>query len=77
MISYERIEINNSKGVKCMYDPYVCNRCHDFSMTVMNLSNFFILNIEGFDDGFYISGIDKKEAANIINNSDVSNKGVL
>ena len=47
------------EGVKCMicnhyyfkdnfnYQPYVCNKCHDFSMTVMDLSDFFILNIKG------------------------------
>ena len=44
----------SGKSVKCMicnysyfsdgfkYQPYVCNECHDFSMTVMNLSYFFI-----------------------------------
>ena len=31
-----------SDGLK--YQPYVCNECHDFSMTVINLSDFFILN---------------------------------
>ena len=53
MISYERIKNNNSEGVKCMicnysysteyfkYQPYVCNECHDFSMNIMSLSNFF------------------------------------
>ena len=30
---------------KCDYQPYVRNDCQDFSMTVMNLSNSFILNI--------------------------------
>ena len=32
-----------SDGFK--YQPYVCNACHDFSMAVMNLSDFFIINI--------------------------------
>ena len=62
------------KGEKCMvcqhyyfkdkfdYQPYVCNECHDFSMTVVNLSNFFGINIKGIDYRVYISGIDKKEA---------------
>ena len=56
IISYEITGYNNKKeGVKCMicnhyyfkdnfnYHPYVCNKCHDFSMTVMNLSDFFYL----------------------------------
>ena len=80
MISYERIiGYNNGKeGVKCMacqhyyfkdkfkYQTYFCNKCHDFSMNVMNLSHFFILNIKGVDYRVYISGIDKKEAVNIL-----------
>ena len=55
MISYEKIARynNKKKGAKCMIcnhyyfkdnfndQPYVCNKCHDFSVTVMNLSNFF------------------------------------
>ena len=54
MISYEKITGYNSKkeGVKCIicnhyyfkdnfnYQPYVCIKCHDFSMTVMDLSDF-------------------------------------
>ena len=59
------------------YQPYVCKGCHDFSMTVINLSDFFILNIKGVDYRVYISGIDKKEAVNILNNSVLSNKSVL
>ena len=89
MISYERIESNNSQDVKCMIcnysyssdsfkcQPYVCNGCLGFSMTVINLSDFFILNINGVDYRVYVSGIHKKEAANILNNSILSNKDVL
>ena len=74
MISYEKSDGYNSKkeGVKCMicnhyyfkdnfyYQPYVSNKFHDFSMTVMNLSDFFILNIKNNDYRVYISNIDKK-----------------
>ena len=63
IISYEKIDGYNTKkeGVKCMicnyyyfkdnfnYQPYVCNKCHDFFMTVMDLSDFFILNIKNND----------------------------
>ena len=76
MISYEKIDGHNDKteGVKCMicnhyyfkdifnYQPYVRNECHDFSMTVMDLSDFFILNIKNNDYRVYIRNIDKKEA---------------
>ena len=76
MISYEKIDRydNKKESVKCMicnhyyfkdnfdYQPYVCNKCHDFSMTVMDLSDFFILNIKNNDYRVHISNIDKKEA---------------
>ena len=82
------IDFNKSKeSIKCIicgyyyfkdigfkYQPYVCNECHDFSMTVMNLTDFFI---RGVNYRVYISGINKKEAVNILNNSELGDKGVL
>ena len=79
MISNEKvIKCNTSKeDVKpmgCNYyyfkdkfdsQPYVCNDCHNFSMTVMDLSDFFVLTIKGVNYRVCISGIDKKEAVNI------------
>ena len=59
------------------YQPYVCNKCHDFSMTVMDLSDLFILNIKDHDYRVYISNIDKKEAMIIFKNSNLDGKGVL
>ena len=63
MISYEEINGYNNKkeGIKCMIcnhyyfkdsfncQPYVCNKCHDFFMNVMDLSDFFIINIKKND----------------------------
>ena len=43
----------------------------------MNLSDFFILDIRGVDYRVYISGINEKEAVNILNNSELGDKGVL
>ena len=91
MISYEKITGYNNKkeGVKCMicnhyyfkdnfyYQPYVCNKCHDFSLTVMDLSDFFILNIKNNDCRGCISNIDKKEAIVISKKSSLDDKGVL
>ena len=76
MISYEKIDgyNKNKEGVKCMVcnhyyfkdkfncHPCVCNKCHDFSMTAMDLNDFFILTIKDDDYRVYISNIDKKEA---------------
>ena len=60
MISYEKITgyNKNKEGVKCMicnhyyfedsfdYQPYVCNKCYDFSITVMDLSDFYVYIIK-------------------------------
>ena len=78
----EGIDFNKGENsVKCMicndyyfkdigfkYQPYVCNGCHDFSMTVQNLSDFFVVNI---------TGVDKKAGVFILNNSDLSDKDIL
>ena len=48
------------KDIGFKYQPYVCNNCHEFSMTVTNLSDFFIVNIKKVFYRVYISGIDKK-----------------
>ena len=50
---------------KFNYQPYVCNKCHDFLITVMNLRGGFILDIKNNDYRLYISGIDKKESMTI------------
>ena len=74
MISYEKFTgyNKNKEGIKCMicnhyyfkdkfnYQPYVCNDFHDLSMTVMDLSDFFILTIKNNDYRVYISIIVKK-----------------
>ena len=38
------------------FQPYVCNRCHDFLMS-MSLSNIAILKIENADNRFIITGV--------------------
>ena len=58
------------------YQAYVCNDCHDFSITVMDLSDFFILTIKNVDYRIYISTIDKKDKK-LIKNSLLGDKGVL
>ena len=87
----EGIDFNKtSKSLECMichywyfkdigfkYQPYVCNGCHDFSMTVQNLSDFFIVTVTKVDYRCYIVGIDKKDAISLLNNSVLSSKGVL
>ena len=46
-------------------------------MTVMSLSDFFILNIKNNDYRVYISNIYKKESIIILKKSNLDDKGVL
>ena len=89
MISHEKLTGYNNKkeGVKCMicnhyyfkdnfnYQPYVCNKCHDFSTTVMDLSDFFILNIKNKD--YRVYRVIKKKLYLFLKKSNLDDKGVL
>ena len=72
MISYEKISgyNENKKGVKCMIVIIIIlkinsiinhNDCHDFLMTVIDLRDFFVLNIKDNDYRVYISILVKKK----------------
>ena len=65
------------KDIGFKYQKYVCNGCHGFSMTVQNLSDFFVVTIKNVDYTIYILGVDKKAAVFILKNSDLSDKGIL
>ena len=43
-------------------------------LTVMNLNDFYILNIKGIDYRVYITNVEKKAAVYILNNSNLNNK---
>ena len=59
------------------YQPCVCDGCHDFSMTVKNLNDFFIITIKNIDYKVYTVRVDKKTAIYLLNNSILSDKGVI
>ena len=65
------------KDIGFKYQPHVCNGCHDFSMTVQNLSDFFVVTNKNVDYKIYITGVNKKVAVFILRNSDLSDKGVI
>ena len=46
-------------------------------MTIMDLNDFYVLNIKNNDYRAYISGLDKKEATIIFKKSVLDDKGVL
>ena len=87
----EGIDLNKSKeSIKCMicryyyfkntgfkYQPYVCNGCHDISMGVINLSDFFICNIKSVNYRVYAANISKQDAVNVLGSSNLSDKGVI
>ena len=54
-----------------MFQPNVCNRCHDLSMS-MNLSNIYILNIESDYYRCIIYQISKSEAIKWLQNIDLA-----
>ena len=54
--------------------PYVCNRYHDSLMIYKDLSDIYILNINGVDYHCIISGISKTEAINLMQNIDLTEK---
>ena len=79
---FEEIDINKTNALRkcniCLYwyflnkgfkfQKYVCNRCHDLLMTSMNLSNIAILKIKNADYCCIISGINKSEAIELLQN---------
>ena len=80
----------SNKSVECMichywyfkdigfkYQPYVCNRCHDFSMIVQKLDDFVILRVKGVDYRCCVVNMSKKVPISLLNNSALDNKGVL
>ena len=68
---------NYFKDIGFKYQPYACNGCHDFSISVQNLDDFVILKIKKVDYMCYLVGINKTDAISLLNNSVLDNKGVL
>ena len=58
----------------CRFQPDVSNGCHDVLKISMNLSDIAILNIQGGDCRYIIRGFSKREAINIMQNVDLSEK---
>ena len=59
------------KGLK--FQPNVYNRCNDLLIMSVNLSDITILN-KGYDYRCVISGVNKIEAINLMQNNDLTKK---
>ena len=84
----EGIDVNKTSALKecsiCHYwfflnksfkfQPNVYNIFHDLQMVSMNLSDIAILNIKGSNYCCIISGINKSEAINLVQNIDLTKK---
>ena len=57
-----------------MFQPNVCNRCHDLLTISINFSDIAILNNNGSDYCCIISRISKSEAINLMQNTDLTKK---
>ena len=57
-----------------MFQPNVCNRCHDLLTMSINFTDIAILNNNGSDYCCIISRISKSEAINLMQNSDLTKK---
>ena len=57
-----------------MFQPNVCNRCHDLLTISINFSDIAILNNNGSDYCCIISRISKSEAINLMQNTDLAKK---
>ena len=45
------------KDIVFKYQYYVCNACHDFSMTVQNLSDFFVATTKNVEYRVYLKNL--------------------
>ena len=59
-----------------MFQPNVCNTCHDLLMMFINLRDIAILNIKGSDYLCIISLISKNEAIKLLQNADLTEKSL-
>ena len=57
-----------------MFQPNVCNRCHDLLLMSINLSDIAILKIKGSDYRCIISLISKNEPIKLMQNADLTKK---
>ena len=66
------------KNVGFIYEPYLCNGCHDLMQKAMSSNNVAIVFVKGNAYRIYFLYMSKDDAINIINGSNLIDKrGVL
>ena len=59
------------------YEPYLYNGCHDLMQKAVSFNNVAVDSIKGSDYRIHFCFMSKNDAINLLNNSVLSNKGVL
>ena len=57
-----------------IYEPYLCNGCHDLMQKAMNFNDVAIVSIKGNDYRIHIWYMSKDDAISIMNNSEINLK---
>ena len=60
-----------------IYEPYLCNGCHDIIQKTGSFNNVAIVFVKGNNYRLHFCFMNKNDAINLLNNSVLSNKGVL
>ena len=59
------------------YEPYLCNGCHDLMMKAVSFNDVAVVSVKGNGYRIHFCFMSKNDAINLLNNSVLSNKGVL
>ena len=59
------------------YEPYLCNGCLHLMQKAVSFNNVAVVSAKGSDYRIHFCFMSKNDAINLINNSALSNKGVL
>ena len=59
------------------YEPYLCNGCHDLMQKTVSFNSVVVVSVNGSNYRIHFCSMSKSDAVNLLNNSSLSNKGVL
>ena len=59
------------------YKPYLCDGCNDLMQKAVSCNNVVVVSAKGIDYRIHFCFMSKNDAINLLNDSVLSNKGVL